>query len=707
MTPVASLNLVGAAGYLLAALLLALLGVLLATTWRGRMQGGLLLAAILITALWAGIGGVQAQWQSLPIGALWASEALRNLGWLWFLLRMLAQLPGGRGPGLRLLGAAVSVGAAALLLPLDDLSRWLSQALHLRMLDLRLLLLVLLALCGLFLVEQLYRTTPWQHRWGIKFLCLGLGGMFAFDFFFFADALLFERIDHALWLTRGPVSVVIVPLLAVSVARNPQWSFDLAVSRTVVYHSTVLAAAGVYLLVMAFAGYYIRYWGGEWSALFQPLFMFGAGLLLFILLFSGQLRARLKLFVSRHFYSYRYDYRTEWLHLISVLSGKVLDATLPERVIFALGQLVESPGGAIWVRGEDGICHFRRCWNLPTSSVDGTSASAELDAALARVEGIIDLDTGVLGDAGAGPVALPPWLAERADLWLLVPLPHDERLQGWVVLARPRAPQQLGWEQLELLGTAARQAASYLALEDAARALAEAEQFKGFNRLSAFVVHDLKNLVAQLSLVTRNAERHRGNPQFVDDALQTVADAVDKMSRLLAQLRGAAPGGRAKAVAIGRLLERVVRGQQGRTPTPQLLDAASDAMVVADADRLAAVMTNIVQNAQDATGRDGRVEVRLRSDETWVEVSVVDTGCGMDETFLRERLFRPFDSTKGLAGMGIGAYECREFVQSLGGRVEVHSKPGQGTSFQLWLPRAGLADGAAADSTPRMLTSTQ
>jgi signal transduction histidine kinase len=81
-----------------------------------------------------------------------------------------------------------------------------------------------------------------------------------------------------------------------------------------------------------------------------------------------------------------------------------------------------------------------------------------------------------------------------------------------------------------------------------------------------------------------------------------------------------------------------------------------------------------------------------------VIVEVDDNGCGMDEAFVRDRLFQPFDSTKGLSGMGIGAYECREFVTMLGGRIEVDSRPGVGTRFSIFIPAELVDEGRAAVS---------
>jgi putative PEP-CTERM system histidine kinase len=691
MPTVFSPDLIGFLGYAADAVAMAALGLLLLTSWRGRLQGALLLLAVAVTVVWAVLLAVQTQWHTIPVQFIWAAESARMVAWCMFLLRMLGHLQSGFVERLRVLRWSVLAGGFVLLLPFDDwlpallpgAGGWLAST--------RLIGQLLLTVVGLFLLEQVYRNTPWQHRWGIKFLCFGLGALFVYDFYFFAEALLFGRLDTGVWLARGGVNALVMPLIAVSVARNPQWSFDLSVSRAVVIHSTTLMAAGIYLLFMALAGYYIRAYGGEWSAVFQPLFFFGAALLLIVLLFSGQLRSRLKLFVSKHFYSYRYDYREEWLRLIRVLSGKVLQATLPERVIFALAELVDSPGGAIWVRSADDACSFRRCWNLSPSAVDRRWDAEALCEALGPDGTVVDLGEPP-GDATL-TAAIPDWLQDNPALWLLVPLLHEARVQGLVVLARPRAPQQLGWENVQLLQAAARQAASYLALDEAAAALSEARQFEGFNRLSAFVVHDLKNLVAQLSLVSRNAERYRDNPEFVDDALQTVRDSVDRMNRLLVQLRAAVPTGAQRRVALRPLLERAVAERAVQAPRPVLrVEGGGTAEVCVDPERLEAVLRNVVQNAQDATNKEGRVTVTLRTGAGAVIIDIEDDGCGMDEEFIRDRLFRPFDSTKGLAGMGIGAYECKALVALAGGRVDVDSEPGRGTRFRIRLPEATSAE---------------
>jgi putative PEP-CTERM system histidine kinase len=232
-----------------------------------------------------------------------------------------------------------------------------------------------------------------------------------------------------------------------------------------------------------------------------------------------------------------------------------------------------------------------------------------------------------------------------------------------------------------------RQAASHLAQMEATRELDQARQFEAFNRMSAFVVHDIKNLVSQLTLVVSNAARHKHNPRFMEDVVHTVSNSVSRMNRLLEHLR---TGGQARSetadVNLAELLTEVVRHLGAGSP-PIMLDCSKETVLVrADRDRLASVIGHVVQNARDATPPEGRIAVRMRIEGRFVVLDVEDTGCGMDEAFIREQLFKPFKTTKGEAGMGIGAFETREYIRSLGGDVEVSSRPGQGTLFRLRMP---------------------
>jgi putative PEP-CTERM system histidine kinase len=241
------------------------------------------------------------------------------------------------------------------------------------------------------------------------------------------------------------------------------------------------------------------------------------------------------------------------------------------------------------------------------------------------------------------------------------------------------------WEVSDLLKVAARQAAAHLAQMRASNQLIVARQFESFNRTTTFVIHDLKNLIAQLSLLLANAEKHKHKPEFQADMLDTVANAVTRMNKVLAQLRRSSDATQAQSVALSDILNEAVASKQAFKLRPTLELPPASLRVRAERDRLTRAIGHLLQNALEATPPTGQVTLRGFEEAGRAIIEIVDTGCGMDDEFVRTRLFQPFDSTKG-AGMGIGAYECRETLRALGGNIEVDSTPGLGTHFRLSLP---------------------
>jgi putative PEP-CTERM system histidine kinase len=204
--------------------------------------------------------------------------------------------------------------------------------------------------------------------------------------------------------------------------------------------------------------------------------------------------------------------------------------------------------------------------------------------------------------------------------------------------------------------------------------------------MSAFVVHDLKNLVAQLSLLLRNAKRHKDNPDFQADMLGTIESSINKMNRILMQLRsGGPPIERPVPVCLDEIVTRAVESKSVYRPTPRLEIDSDDLWVTASAERLERVVGHLIQNAVEATPPDGAVAVCVTRRGSEAIVEVIDSGEGMSEDFIRNSLFKPFETTKR-TGMGIGTYESREYIRELGGRMEVSSEQGMGSRFMLALP---------------------
>lgn len=665
-----------------------LLLTLLVVWWEHRTLAAVMLAIASLAMCFWGAAGAYDIYRGIGIG--WIGqvlEILRSCAWIILLLSLLYWIPAVQRSSwaVAIVGICMCVAVLTMMFGADDFG---DAGLGYEAVILGHLIIPLI---GLALVENLFRNSPQTHAWSFKHLCFGAGAIFAYDFYLYSDALLFRRADIHLFLARGVTNLIAVPLFALHAWRNREIGPRLAVSRQFVFHSTTFLGAGLYLMAMAAAGYYVRRFGGAWSTFLQAVFFVGAILFLLVPISSATFRAHLRVFVEKSFFKYRYDYRKEWLRFIQITSGSPNGQDLRSRVIEAVCDIVGSPEGALWLASEANEFSPAASWNISRWNL-GDAAVIGIDGSLVRFlqqsRWIVSLDEYAAGpERYRGLAELPEWLRSISRAWLIIPLFHRDQLYGIMIVGHSRVRRALTWEDFDILKTVGCQAASLLAQQDADAALAEARQFEAFSKRTAFVAHDIKNLVSQLSLIVSNAAKHGGNVEFQNDVMQTVRQSVEKLNRMLRQLHAEIEDPEsAKTVDLAALLRNIVAQRSRSDRAVSLHLQCEAAMVTANENRLKAVIDHLVQNAFDAVGADGRVEVRLREMSGMVAVEVEDNGPGMDAEFVRDRLFRPFDTTKG-AGYGIGAYETREYARSLGGRLEVASHPGRGTTMRICIPK--------------------
>jgi putative PEP-CTERM system histidine kinase len=659
-----------------AALGFVALNLLLLIGRRGDPFGYRLSVASALSALWAGATAVAALARfnnAAPIADV--LEVVRDAGWLFLLTAVFARrLP-------RWLAVVVHVAWVSLLVA--QVVYWAHPALQMTRGGL------VLAFLGLVLVEQIYRNATVGERDWLKYLLLGLGGQFAFDLFLYAQSELLGAIDRSAWSVRGAAAVLAVPLIVLAVRNSVASSASIFISRHVIFYSTTFAAVGFYLCAMAAGGFYLRYVGGTWGEALQLVYLLGAAAVLVSLLWSAILHRRLRVFISKHFYRNKYDYRVEWLRFVRTLSSAA-----PENVqlgaLQALTQVFASPQALLFVADESSR-QYRPIASWSDSAEEialpaEVSESADIVQFIQRRGWIIDIDEYRRAPATYENIQLPEWLTVNSVMSIIAPIMQGNALAGFVVMARPAPPFELTYEDRDLLMTMGKHVATHLAQHEADRKLAENRQFETYSRLTAFMMHDLKNSVAQLRLVVSNAVKFRHQPEFVDDAMETIDNAAQRITRLLDQLRLGVAGAVRRPLKLDDLVQMALARCAANTPTPVLTAQVADVVVEADEEHLTSVIEHVVRNAQDATPSDGQVSVNVSQAGSYVTISVADTGKGMDADFLRDRLFRPFDTTKGSAGMGVGAHQAREYVRSLGGRVEVQSSPGRGTRFAITLP---------------------
>jgi putative PEP-CTERM system histidine kinase len=402
---------------------------------------------------------------------------------------------------------------------------------------------------------------------------------------------------------------------------------------------------------------------------------------------SGRMRAWMRVVVAKHFFEHRYDYREEWLRFTRAVAVAGDDAEpIAERVVKAIADIADSPGGLLLVADEAGRLSIEARLNWHGELPHGSLEAAEFVRFLERSAHVVDFDA-----RRGPPVALPAALKTLEEAWAGVPLLHKDRLVGLVILEHPMVRRPLDWEDYDLFRTAGIQAASYLAEARSREALADAQRFDEFNRRFAFIMHDIKNLVSQLSLVARNAERHAHNPAFREDMIATLQSSVKKMNDLLARLsRGRnGEGERPRPTGLGTLVAAVAEAK--RRVHPIVVEAEPGLLAQADPAGLEQALAHLVQNAVDASRPTDPVTIKVKAVGDEAAIGIVDRGPGMSPDFIRSRLFQPFASTKE-GGFGVGAFEARALLTAMGGRLEVTSREGDGTCFTVFLPLAATSE---------------
>ena len=548
---------------------------------------------------------------------------------------------------------------------------------------------LILTFGGLVATEQTMRNALAENSTHVRLCAIGVGGQLTFDLFLFSQAQLLGAVDPGAWQLRGAVAALLLAPFAFGVLRMPATQPRVFVSRHVVFYTSAFVAVGAYLCLMALGGYYVREQGGDWGNALQVIFLCGAVAILALLLLSESPLRRLRVFISTHFYRNKYDYRIEWLRFVQTLSAAD-ESGLHRTAVRAVAQIFGSPGGLLMVR-EEGTDRYtlRATWPESYEGQIECGAISDRDSLprfLRERQWVIDLREYHNEPSLYGNLEMPRWLDTPGSWRVITPLLVGSALHGFLVLRSPPEPFSMNFEDRDLLKTVGRNVAVQLAQHSADERLSQSRQFDAYNRFAAFVMHDLKNSVAQLQLLVANAARHRNNPVFFEDAIGTIQNTSERMTRLIEQLQSRDMQGTARQLDITAVARAAVARSAAREPQVSLRAEERELAVNADPERLGAVIDHVIRNAQEATPRGAAIALELAAVGDQAHIHVIDEGAGMDTDFVSQRLFRPFDSTKGSKGMGIGAYQVREYARSLGGDVEVQSTPGKGTDFCIKLP---------------------
>ncbi|HEY7511156.1 MAG TPA: XrtA/PEP-CTERM system histidine kinase PrsK [Vicinamibacteria bacterium] len=531
-------------------------------------------------------------------------------------------------------------------------------------------------------LERTLRASTGSMRWMIKFAVLGVGAVFAARVYTNSQALLFRSVDTSLQVIQSASLALAAAFLAVSGLRSRLRDAEVYVSKSVLYRSLTAALVGGYLLAVGVLAKAVAYLGRTQVLPAVTFVVMLALLALVALVLSDRVRQGIRDFVSRNFRRPHYDYREEWTAFTratsTVFEMKALCAAVAGRVSATL----RVPSVTVWLREEDG-----EGVALGASTVYSESEAAAL--------------------AGAHGHALSAWMALPGprDLAALPapasaewPVSGDVRYAapisaaageavGVVVLGVRPDGSELSAEDVELLKTFADQAAGNILGLRLSERLLKAKEMEAFQSLSAFFVHDLKNLASKLSLTLQNLPVHYDDPEFRRDLLATITRSVDKINQMCTRL---SPLSRAlelqrTASDLAPVVAAALAGLNGNLKGTVEQDLKPTRPVSFDPEQIQKVVLNLVLNASDAVRAGGRIRIATGQEGRWVYVAVSDDGCGMSPEFVARSLFQPFRTTKR-QGLGIGLYHSKKIVEAHQGRIEVESAEGKGTTVRVLLP---------------------
>jgi putative PEP-CTERM system histidine kinase len=653
--------------------------------WRlaaGARQPGhrLLLGAFALTACWAwleaiGPGGTLARY----------AETARNLVWVGLLYSLYASSSDYRQRGVKLVYGAVSAVLGLQFITTTVLILAPSAAVE----QTGLILRMTAAAGSLVLVHNFYGQAAPSSRSNIRFAMLALALSWAYDLNYYTVGYLNGPSAAGLGDWRGLAVALTAPLFALAARREDDWRIKL--SRAATFQSLSLLGICAYFAVMAILATALQGAGEGWLRMLSTALLAILVVAAMVLVPSPRARSWAKVKLAKHLFEHRYDYRTEWLRFTETLGGSGAEALpLGERVIKAFADIVEAPGGLLVECDKSGALVTGAAWNWESpSTVDaGTDSAPDFWDSIAESGRIIELDAARNGwSAPEDQPKIPKWMLDLTESWIAVPLIHKEKAVGLVLLGAPEYRRSLDWEDFDLLRTAGQQAASSIAEAQSQRALSNAQRFEEFNRRFAFILHDIKNLVSQLSLLSRNAERHADNAEFRDDMIATLKSSVGKMNDLLARLspKSAGHSHNVQPQPLRDIIAGAIAARSAQHDVMLLGDTSDWAAV--DGAALEQALGHLLQNAVEASPSDKPVTVRIDRHGDEIAIAICDRGPGMDAEFIRSRLFQPFVSTKE-TGFGVGAFEAQSLITAMGGRISVESRRGKGSQFTIHLAAA-------------------
>ncbi|NVN92439.1 MAG: PEP-CTERM system histidine kinase PrsK [Desulfuromonadales bacterium] len=514
----------------------------------------------------------------------------------------------------------------------------------------------------------------------IKFEVIGLGTILAVLVFYFSQALLYRSLNMNYLTLRSFLYLVAIALIAYSLVFR-RGNVHIQVSRQAAFKSVVLIAVGIYLVMLGLLGEGMQYFNVSFQRTVTISFAFLVGIVLLILLLSERFRREVKVALHKNFYQHKHDYRTQWLRFTEQLATSRSGEELLQRILAAYCDIFGISGAALFIfeKNRGGYCMTAgHEFKIIDEVISPDNTLVKFMKERAWVVSTKDENPEIMEQNVR-------FFAEN-NISFVIPIFSGEQVEGFIVLGSVITKDEIYiYEDYDLMKTIARQASQAILHQRISEQLSQAREIEAIGNVAAFVAHDLKNLVSNLSLIVENAGRYIQNPDFQQDMLLSLGNTVVKMQRLIGRLKnlGERDHYNLQPVNLLGLADKTAKMVSGAPITV----SGTPETVLVDENEMQNVIMNLIMNAIEASAPNAPVSVEVGSAGI-PYICVRDRGCGMTANFIRSELFKPFKTTKK-KGLGIGLYQCRQTVESYGGRIEVSSEDGKGSTFTIWFGAHG------------------
>ncbi len=549
------------------------------------------------------------------------------------------------------------------------------------------LLIMAGAIAFIWIMENILRSSEGVGRRVLKYPTLGSISVGASLCMASIYRLSTNSISHDILILCSLITLVGVAFLIFFSIRFKLFEMDIFVSRYVVYHSITFISIGTYLLFTGLILLWINQLGVRLSLVIMGFIVFLALILLSIFLLSPEARARIRFFINTHFFSNKYDYRKEW----GELSGYLSIAFNENQIIHVTSQVILDSMYirelSIWML--EGAS-YKRSFSFPDTSGETIMSDNHL----------------LVKYLGSNPYFMRRTPCKTNDsLWEDIVKNHRDFLNrnkvelavgmtagsmiGFIAVGQENPGTPYGQDDIDLLSAVASQASAALMSARYAKKLAENKELDTYNHMSATVLHDLKNAAGHLSLILQNAPKHMNQAEFRTDMLDTISEALARIDKVMSKFKTIPEHVEihTKTFRIKPFLEELVAGLRPRLENIQVIhDFNSSFELTTDPDILDKILENIIVNATEAVGDDGIITIAACIKGDSPVFTITDNGIGMTDEYIREKLFKPFQTTKN-KGTGLGLWQVKNMADQLRAIIDVKPNQDRGITVSVWFPQ--------------------